>query len=149
MTNPTSTKPREENGPVTGQPVDRLREAGSEAVAKAQEAMHSVGEMAGNAVPAVGQVIGQTADKLTSAAGGRLKDLGETVARRAPQEGLLGSASQKVAQGLEQSGDYLSREGLSGAAEDLTELIRRHPLPAVLVGLGIGYLIGRIQGSGS
>jgi len=147
MTNPTSTMPREENRPNTGQPVDRLRDAGSEALEKAQEALHSVGAMAGQAVPAAGQVIGQTADKVTSAAGGRLKDLGATVARKAPQEGLLGQASQKVAQGLEQGGDYLSREGLSGAASDLTELIRRNPLPAVLVGLGIGYLIGRIQGS--
>lgn len=147
MTNTTSTKPREENRIPTGQPVDRVREAGSEAVEKAQEALHSVGEMASNAVPAVGQMIGQTADKMTSAAGERLKGLGETVARHAPKEGLLGNASQRVAQGLEQGGDYLSQAGLSGAAGDLTELIRRNPLPAVLVGLGIGYLIGRIQGS--
>jgi len=147
MTNPTSTKPREDNSPNTGLPVDRLRDAGSEAVEKAQEAVRSVGTMASNALPAVGQVLGQQADKLTAAAGGRLKDLGETVARKAPQEGLLGQASQKVAQGLEQGGDYLSREGLSGAVLDLSELIRRNPVPAVLVGLGIGYLIGRIQGN--
>jgi hypothetical protein len=27
--------------------------------------------------------------------------------------------------------------------EDLTNLIRRNPLPAVLVGIGIGYLLAR------
>jgi ElaB/YqjD/DUF883 family membrane-anchored ribosome-binding protein len=149
MTNPTSTKPREEIVPGAGLPVDRLREAGSEVVEKAQETLHSVGAVASNALPAVGQVIGQTADKVTAAAGGRLKDLGETVARKAPKDGLLGNASQTVAQGLEQGGDYLSREGLSGAAGDLTELIRRHPLPAVLLGLGVGFLMGRILGSRS
>jgi hypothetical protein len=140
MTTPTSTKPQ------SGQPVDRVREAGSQAVEKAQEALSSVGAMASNAVPAAGQLLGQGVDSLTSAAGGGLKNLGESVARSAPKEGLLGSASQGVAQGLEQGGDYLAREGFSGALEDLTQFIRRNPLPAVLVGLGVGYLIGRIQG---
>lgn len=146
MTTTTSSKPFEDNRPLTGQPVDRVREAGTEALSKAEEALHSVGEMASNAVPAVGQVIGQKADQLTSAAGVRLKDLGESMAQNTPKEGLLGSASQRVAQGLEQGGEYLARTGLSGAAGDLTELVRRNPLPSVLVGLGIGYLIGRIQG---
>jgi hypothetical protein len=28
-------------------------------------------------------------------------------------------------------------------AGDLTELIRRYPMPALLIGLGIGYLVAR------
>lgn len=134
------------NNATAPKPMDSVREAGSQAVDQAQEALHSVGQMATNALPAAGQVIGQSADSLTSAAGGRIKGLGEQMARNMPKEGLLGTASQTVAQGLEQGGDYLSREGISGLAGDVTELIRRNPVPAVLLGLGIGYLIGRIQG---
>jgi ElaB/YqjD/DUF883 family membrane-anchored ribosome-binding protein len=31
--------------------------------------------------------------------------------------------------------------------DDVTNVVRRHPLPAVLVGIGIGFLIGRTLGS--
>jgi ElaB/YqjD/DUF883 family membrane-anchored ribosome-binding protein len=31
--------------------------------------------------------------------------------------------------------------------DDVTELVRLNPLPAVLVGIGIGFLIGRTLGS--
>jgi hypothetical protein len=144
---PDATKPREENRPLAGQPVDRLRESGAKALDQAEGALRSVGQMASNALPAAGQVIGETADNVTAAAGGQLKDLGATMARSAPRDGILGTASQKVAHGLEQGGDYLSREGLSGAFSDVSDLIRRNPWPAVLLGLGFGYLIGRMQGN--
>lgn len=147
MANTSATKPREDNGPMSGPAVDRLRDASSQAVSQAEDALHSVGQMASNALPAAGQVIGQTADNLATAAGGRLKGLGETMARNTPKDGLLGTASQTVAQGLEKGGDYLSREGISGLAGDVTDLIRRNPVPAVLLGLGIGFLIGRLAGS--
>ncbi len=29
-------------------------------------------------------------------------------------------------------------------SKDLTELIRRHPLPALAVGVGVGFLLGQI-----
>jgi len=145
--NATAAKAREDSRPLAGEPVDRLRDAGAQALGEAQETLHSVGQMASNALPAAGQVIGATADNLTAAAGGKLKDLGATMARNTPKEGLLGAASQKVAKGLESGGDYLSKEGISGVIGDVSDLIRRNPLPAVLLGLGLGYCIGRLQGN--
>jgi hypothetical protein len=32
---------------------------------------------------------------------------------------------------------------MSGMASDLGDMIRRNPIPAVLIGLGLGYLLGR------
>jgi ElaB/YqjD/DUF883 family membrane-anchored ribosome-binding protein len=29
-------------------------------------------------------------------------------------------------------------------AEDITEMIRRNPIPAMLVGVGIGFLLGKL-----
>jgi hypothetical protein len=52
-----------------------------------------------------------------------------------------------VAGALDSAGKYLQEEGVSGMAEDVTDMIRRHPIPALLVGIGIGYLLARVTGS--
>ena len=56
---------------------------------------------------------------------------------------MLGSAASAVADTLESSGRYLEESGLSGIGEDLTSMIRRNPVPALLVGIGLGFLIAR------
>ena len=42
---------------------------------------------------------------------------------------------------------HLEEQGLSGMAEDLTGLIRRNPIPAMLIGIGLGYLLARMTRS--
>jgi hypothetical protein len=56
---------------------------------------------------------------------------------------VLGSASSAVASTLESSGRYLQEHGLSGVGEDLTNMIRKNPVPALLMAVGIGFLIAR------
>lgn len=41
-------------------------------------------------------------------------------------------------------GRSLQEEGLSRVAENVTNMIRRNPVPAVLVGLGVGLLLAKI-----
>jgi len=53
------------------------------------------------------------------------------------------TASTKVAGALETGGRYLKEEGLSGMADDMARAIRRNPIPAVLIGIGIGFLLAR------
>jgi len=60
---------------------------------------------------------------------------------------VLGTPAQAVAAGLEKGGRYLEQEGLSGMMDDVTDLIRRNPVPALLIGMGIGFLVGRTLGS--
>ena len=57
------------------------------------------------------------------------------------------TSCSSVASGLESTGQYLEKEGLQGMAEDVQGLIRRNPLPAVLLGIGLGYIIARALGS--
>jgi ElaB/YqjD/DUF883 family membrane-anchored ribosome-binding protein len=56
---------------------------------------------------------------------------------------MLGSAAGYTASGLERTGRYIEEQGVSGMMDDLTDVIRRNPVPAVLIGLGVGFLIGR------
>lgn len=110
---------------------------------KAKEAASAVGEMVTSAAGTVGSTVSSTMDKATSATGSGVKHLGETIREKGPQEGFLGNASRAVADSLEGSGGYLEREGFSGMMEDVSGLIRRNPMPAILLGIGLGFLIGR------
>jgi hypothetical protein len=135
----TTTNPRNKEDNRTNPALEKAREAGTQALDKARETASSMGEMVNQAASAAGK----TADNLTAGAGTQLKNFGDTLAASTPQQGLLGNASQAVAKTIKQGGQYLEESGLSGVAEDATNLIRRHPVPAVLIGIGIGFLIGR------
>jgi len=135
----TTTNPRNKEDNRSNPAMEKAREVGTQAFDKAKEVASSVGEMVNQAATAAGK----TADNLTAGAGTQLKSLGDTIAANAPHQGVLGNASQAVANTIKQGGQYLEESGLSGVAEDATNLIRRHPVPAVLIGIGVGFLIGR------
>jgi hypothetical protein len=83
------------------------------------------------------------ADSAVHSVGSGIEELAGTIREKGPHEGVLGTATTKVANTLESGGHYLQEEGLSGMAEDLTNVIRRNPIPALFVGIGIGFLLAR------
>jgi len=123
--------------------TEKAKDVVQQAGDKAKDAASSVGDMVSSAASSVGK----TADKWTSSAGSGMKSLGDTIEEKGPHGGMLGSASHAVASTLAEGGKYLEQEGLSGMMDDVTNLIRRNPMPAILVGIGLGYLIGRTLGS--
>jgi len=126
---------------------DKTKEAAGATFDKAKEAASSMGEAVGSAATAAAQAAGKTADRLTASAGSSVKHLGETIREKGPQDGALAGATKAVGNTLEEGGKYLEQEGFSGMMDDVTDLIRKNPVPAVLVGIGIGFLIGRTLGS--
>jgi ElaB/YqjD/DUF883 family membrane-anchored ribosome-binding protein len=154
MANTTTSSRGNEARGNAGQAFDKARDAAGNVVDKAREAAAQVGEKAKEAAGSVGEMVGQTAtavgrkaDDLTSSAGTSIKNFGDTIREHAPQSGVLGEASKTVANTTKQVGQYLEQEGLSGMVEDLTNLIKRNPVPAILVGVGLGVLIGRVMRS--
>ena len=123
--------------------ADKAKEAGAAVMDKAKDLASQAGDKAKQAASAAGDA----ADRWTSSAGSGIKHLGEKLEEKGPREGMLGSAKHAVASTLEESGRYIEQEGLSGMMDDVSNVIRRHPLPAVLVGIGVGFLIGRTLGS--
>jgi hypothetical protein len=112
---------------------DFASKAADKASSFASQAADKAGEYASKA--------GEKADNAASSVGGGMKNLADTVRDNTPNSGMLGAASEQVASGLEAGGKYLEDKGLSGIGDDLTGLIKNHPIPAVLIGIGIGYLI--------
>lgn len=126
------------------------KEEWNQATDKAREVMASVGEMAGHAAAAVGGMASQAAcdagnkvDQLTARAGQGIHEMGDSLGRNLPHNGMLGSASQALAGAVQGSGEYLEDQKLSGLAKDVTLLIRRNPIPSVLISIGLGWFIAR------
>jgi len=115
------------------------KEAGAQVLGKAKEAAGSVGDMAAETVSAVGQ----KADDVTASAGHEIKEFGETIRKKGPHEGFAGQASQAVADTIRGSGKYIEDAKLSGMAHDVEQVIKTHPIPSLLICLGIGFCIGR------
>ena len=114
-----------------------MQDAASSAADKARETASHVADKAKE----FGRSAASTAESATSKVGGGFENMADRLRESAPREGMMHNAANRVADSLERSGRYLQEEGLSGMAEDLTSVIKRYPVPAVLVGIGVGYLI--------
>jgi ElaB/YqjD/DUF883 family membrane-anchored ribosome-binding protein len=111
---------------------------------KAEDKLQKASEAATEAAQKAGEGLTHAADDVAARAGSGLSTMSEGIKTHGPQEGMLGQAASRVAEGLDTAGKYLQEQGLSGAAEDMTNLIRRHPIPAVLVAAGIGFLVAQM-----
>jgi uncharacterized protein YjbJ (UPF0337 family) len=81
------------------------------------------------------------ANQASSAVGERLGSLAGMIRDKAPREGTAGQAATAVAEKLGAAGAYLQEKKVEHVAGDLTDLIRRYPVPSLLIGLGVGYLL--------
>lgn len=108
----------------------------------ADQARSAANQVANQASKA-GEYMEARAEDATSAVGGGFRAAGDYVRSNAPRGGSMGQASTAFADSLSQTGDYIAEEGLSGIGRDLTNLVKRNPIPALLLGLGMGFLLAR------
>jgi uncharacterized protein YjbJ (UPF0337 family) len=78
-----------------------------------------------------------------AAVGERIGSLAETIREKAPNEGRVGTAATAVAEKLDVAGSYLQGKDFDHVLNDVSSMIRRYPVPSLLVGLGVGYLLAR------
>jgi hypothetical protein len=121
----------------TGGVVDRAREAVSQVAEQAREGTSTLTEKAKEA----GSTVVNKADELAGRVGSGMETAAESVRGHAPSSGMIGGAASTVANALESGGRYLEEEGVSGLAGDLTNLIKRNPIPALCFALAVGVLI--------
>jgi len=119
--------------------ADKARNVASQAADKARDAASSISDRAGE----VASNLGTKAESATSAVGSTLQHAASSLREHAPASGMLGSATSRVADTLESGGRYLQETGLRGLGSDVTTMIRRNPIPALLLGIGFGFLLAR------
>ncbi len=130
--------------------AERARESAGGALEKVRDAAAHAGQAvagaasaAGSAVGNAASAVGHKAEDATAAVGRGMENLGEKVRDKGPESGFLGAATERVAGALETGGKYLEEKRLSGMVDDLTDLVRRNPIPALLIGVGLGFLLAR------
>jgi len=149
--NPADRHPAQDHGHST---VDKAKDAasdfGDKAKDMAKDAVHGVRDMAKDAAHNVrdfAKDAASTAEKKTDSAihsvGAGMADLAGTIRDKGPHEGMLGNASSHIAKTLESGSQYLQEEGIASMAEDFTNIIRRNPIPALFVGIGLGFLLAQ------
>jgi len=119
--------------------TDKAKDTASNLYDKAKDAASGLADRAGS----VASGAMDKAEDATGAMGHGMRSLADTIDRGGPDGGMLGTAASAVADSLRTGGEYLEQHGLSGIADDLTDLIKRNPIPALFVGIGIGYLLAR------
>jgi uncharacterized protein YjbJ (UPF0337 family) len=102
---------------------------------KAAEATRTAAETFSSAIGKASQPISAVGEKIGSLAG--------AIREKAPHEGTVATAATTVADKLDAAGSYLQEKKLDHMMTDLSSLIRRYPVPSLLIGLGIGYLLAR------
>jgi ElaB/YqjD/DUF883 family membrane-anchored ribosome-binding protein len=136
----TVNNPKGGNNPGQGGQHDQAKDFAGEALQKAKDVAAPLTQKAGEAASMVGRKV----DDATSAVGAGMSSFADRIKSSMPQEGMLGQAAAGVADTLRQGGRYLQEGGFSGVVEDVGDLIRRNPIPAVFIGLGLGFVIGRM-----
>jgi uncharacterized protein YjbJ (UPF0337 family) len=87
---------------------------------------------------------------VTSAAQDVASGMAETAGTAATKaQEMAGAAATAVTDTVAGAGTYLREKGVQTLPDDLAGLIRRHPVPALLIGLGIGWLLSRTLGKAS
>jgi len=132
-------KDRNRNGTGSTTTEAPAQDTASKVTGMARDVASNVGQQ----TAAAGSFIAHKADDAASTVGGEMKSLAGTIRDKGPHEGMLGNASSAVASTLESAGQELE-QGLGVMVEDVTSLVRRHPVPAILIGIGLGVLIARV-----
>jgi phage-related protein len=119
----------ETGGGKAKQVFDKVKDVATDVVDKAKGAASNLGHKAEDATHAIGS---------------GMQSLAGSLRGHLPQSGPIGAATGALESGLESTGKYLQQEGLQGMAEDLTKLIRTHPFPAMMLGIGLGFILARL-----
>lgn len=146
----TSTKDKAKEGMEhMQQGAQNLTDAAKSGAQNLADGARSAAQNVGDKARQAGEFARDKADQGAATVGKGMESLAGTIRDRGPQEGLLGRATSGVAGTLDQTGRYLEEQGVSGMVDDLTGLIRNHPLPAILVGVGIGFMLARLTSTRS
>ncbi len=104
--------------------------------------MDQVKEVGSNAL-AARTFLDKKAGEASTAIGDGLKSAARTIRQNGPHDARLGQATLAVAQTFSNSANYLDGPGLKGTVNDISNVIGKNPVSAVMIGVGMGFLLGR------
>jgi vacuolar-type H+-ATPase subunit H len=113
--------------------TEKAKDAASSLIDKARDTASSVADQAKDTFSSVSD----KARDFASSVSEKTSDVAHSISQQA------GQVASRVNDTYESSRDYIQDRGLTGISADVTDIVRRNPLPALLLGLGVGFLIAR------
>jgi ElaB/YqjD/DUF883 family membrane-anchored ribosome-binding protein len=154
----TSTKKKEDDMTTESlqpipppEPEHLVGQRTEEASDMAETVRDKAAQVADNVKDKAQQVGGQVAaqaDAATTTVGEKMAEVAQMLREKTPVSGPVAGAADTAAYTLDRAGSYLQEQDLAAMRADLENLIRQHPIEAVLVGVGVGYLVGRVVHGG-
>lgn len=145
---------------LKGQAGDKLSDLKDQAGEKfadlkgqAGEKLSELKDQAGDKVAELKDQASEKLSQISDKAHGLASDLHDRTDRGINRLGekmteVAGTVREKgmpgIADRLESGGQYLAENGVSDIGESLTQLIRKHPMESMVIGLGIGVLLGSV-----
>jgi ElaB/YqjD/DUF883 family membrane-anchored ribosome-binding protein len=115
--------------------ADKAKQFTEQAGHAAQSTKDAAGSLAASAAGKAKEVVGSVAE-----AAGEVKDKAKEWTASAVQG--ASRAAESVKETATQAYDK-SSEAFKEAGKELTDFVRRYPIPSLCIGLGIGFLLGR------
>lgn len=101
--------------------------------AKAEELATSVKDKASQ----LSTTVSDKANAAVTSMGEKMSDMGHALREKVP------TSLAPYAESIERAGQYLQRQDLGDLVDDVSGIIRRHPMPAMLTGVALGFLLAR------
>jgi hypothetical protein len=86
----------------------------------------------------VAERVAERIDETTSRVGRGVESAGEATRERVTH------AADDIADKAASFGGYLQDHEVAGMANDVANVVRRYPVQSMMVGLGLGFMIGRM-----
>jgi len=143
MANPTTgfrNEPRTGGSPTdTENAANKARDAARSAVETARDTASGVADrakdMAGQVADRAKDMAGNVANSARSWASGAVDAV--------KQNDMVNKAEDYVSDAWESGSRYFQEHNLKDMADDVAGVIRRNPIPALLVGVGLGFILAR------
>jgi len=127
-----------------GQAASKAGETARNLAGQAGDTARNLAGQARDVAGTAASAVKDQAEHAGAAVGSGMENLAGTIRENLPRQGMLGNVGSTVADSLESGGHYLQEHGLNDMAEDLTQVVRKHPIPAMLVCVGIGFCLGQL-----
>jgi ABC-type transporter Mla subunit MlaD len=151
MANPTSSfrgnEPRigGSTSPVENA-ADKARDMARNAVESARDAATGVADrakdVAGTVANSARDMAGTVADRAKDAAG-TARDWAAGAVDAVKQSDVVNKAEEYATDAWESGSRYFQEHNFKDMADDVAGVIRRNPIPALLVGVGLGFILAR------
>jgi len=130
--------------------ADKARDAARTAVETARDAAAGVvdraKDVAGNVAGSARDMAGNVADRARNVAGNvadTARDWATGAVDAVKGSDVVNKAEDYAAEAWETGSRYFQEHNFKDMADDVAGVIRRNPIPALLVGVGLGFILAR------